>query len=111
MSSLQFNLYKHLLNSRLVKSCFRHSVPFSPHLICIGALKKLCNSPSLIYEAALTSASSSASHLDGDEQQVRSVYVYTWHVIYNSHGMQMWYSTLSTVAIMTTLSKLVQLSN
>ena len=52
MSTLQSVLYKHLLGSHLVKSCLRHSTTFSPHLVCIGALKKLCNSPSFIYEAA-----------------------------------------------------------
>ena len=65
MSSLQSTLYKHLLNSSLVKSCFRRSTKFSPHLICIGALKKLCNSPSFIYEAAL-------SHGDGVDQPISS---------------------------------------
>ena len=52
MSTLQLALYKHLLGSHLVRSCLRRSATFSPHLVCIGALKKLCNSPSFIYEAA-----------------------------------------------------------
>lgn len=52
MSTLQSILYKHLLGSHLVKSCLRRSTMFSPHLVCIGALKKLSNSPSFIYEAA-----------------------------------------------------------
>ena len=52
MSSLQRILYKHLLGSHLVKSCLRRSTTFSPHLVCIGALKKLCNSPCFIYQAA-----------------------------------------------------------
>jgi len=63
MSSLQSSIYKHLLESALVKSCFRsrvwakevesgpsHRTP--PHLVCIMALKKLCNDPSLVYMAA-----------------------------------------------------------
>lgn len=52
MSPLQSMLYKHLLGSHLVKSCLRRSTTFSPHLVCIGALKKLCNSPCFIYQAA-----------------------------------------------------------
>lgn len=57
-SPLQLSLYKHLLDSHLVKSCLLHSYPasdhasFPPHLLCIGALKKLCNCPSLIHTAA-----------------------------------------------------------
>lgn len=60
MTHLQLSLYKHLLCSRLFKSCLRSSSnlasssghQFPPHLVCIGALKKLCNTPSLIYAAA-----------------------------------------------------------
>lgn len=54
-SSLQLVLYRKLLSSRVVQSCLTHSNgnnESSPHLVCIGALKKLCNSPSLIYDAA-----------------------------------------------------------
>ena len=67
MSFLQLTLYKHLLNSQLVKSCVRRSTNFSPHLICIGALKKICNSPKFIYEAAQTSAIV-ADRIESDEQ-------------------------------------------
>ena len=36
--------------SRVVRSCLTsHSLGGSRHLVCIGALKKLCNDPSLIY--------------------------------------------------------------
>ena len=61
MSSLQLSLYQHLLGSRLFKSCLRSKTStssgfpghqFPPHLVCIGALKKLCNTPALIYAAA-----------------------------------------------------------
>lgn len=49
-SLLQLSLYRHLLMSRVVRSCLTsHSSGGSRHLVCIGALKKLCNDPSLIY--------------------------------------------------------------
>ena len=49
-SLLQLSLYRHLLTSRVVRSCLTsHSSGVSRHLVCIGALKKLCNDPSLIY--------------------------------------------------------------
>ncbi|XP_027053891.1 DNA repair and recombination protein RAD54B-like [Pocillopora damicornis] len=49
-SLLQLSLYRHLLTSRVVRSCLTsHSSGGSRHLVCIGALKKLCNDPSLIY--------------------------------------------------------------
>lgn len=67
MSSLQLTLYKHLLNSQLVKSCVRHSTNFSQHLICIGALKKLCNFPGFVYEAVQTSAII-ADQIESDKQ-------------------------------------------
>ena len=49
-SLLQLSLYRHLLTSRVVRSCLTsYSSGSSRHLVCIGALKKLCNDPSLIY--------------------------------------------------------------
>ena len=49
-SLLQLSMYRHLLTSRVVRSCLTsHSSGGSRHLVCIGALKKLCNDPSLIY--------------------------------------------------------------
>ena len=49
-SLLQLSLYRHLLTSRAVRSCLTsNSFGGSRHLVCIGALKKLCNDPSLIY--------------------------------------------------------------
>ncbi|XP_073258771.1 DNA repair and recombination protein RAD54B-like [Porites lutea] len=49
-SLLQLSLYRHLLTSRVVRSCLTsYSSEGSRHLLCIGALKKLCNDPSLIY--------------------------------------------------------------
>ena len=49
-SLLQLSLYRHLLTSRVVRSSLTsYSSEGSRHLLCIGALKKLCNDPSLIY--------------------------------------------------------------
>ncbi|XP_075438826.1 DNA repair and recombination protein RAD54B isoform X2 [Ascaphus truei] len=49
-SKFQLELYRKLLNSRVVKSCLQGMVENSPHLVCIGALKKLCNHPSLLFK-------------------------------------------------------------
>ncbi|XP_058033507.1 DNA repair and recombination protein RAD54B isoform X2 [Ahaetulla prasina] len=50
-TTLQFALYRSLLNSQIVRSCLQGSLENSPHLICIGALKKLCNHPCLLLKA------------------------------------------------------------
>ncbi|XP_072269343.1 DNA repair and recombination protein RAD54B, partial [Pyxicephalus adspersus] len=49
-SVFQLDLYRRLLNSGLVRSCLQGLGENSPHLVCIGALKKLCNHPSLLYK-------------------------------------------------------------
>ncbi|XP_018415698.1 PREDICTED: DNA repair and recombination protein RAD54B isoform X2 [Nanorana parkeri] len=49
-SIFQLNLYRKLLNSGLVRSCLQGLGENSPHLVCIGALKKLCNHPRLLYK-------------------------------------------------------------
>ncbi|VDI75014.1 DNA repair and recombination protein RAD54B [Mytilus galloprovincialis] len=46
---LQLRLYSHLLSSRMIRSCLMGKMAGAPHLICIGALKKLCNHPSLLF--------------------------------------------------------------
>ncbi|XP_073535772.1 DNA repair and recombination protein RAD54B [Phyllobates terribilis] len=48
--TFQLELYKKLLSSCLVRRCLQGSGEGSPHLVCIGALKKLCNHPSLLYK-------------------------------------------------------------
>ncbi|CAB4044597.1 Hypothetical predicted protein, partial [Paramuricea clavata] len=48
-SSLQLVLYQHLTSSRWFKSCLSSSYASSLHLMCIAALKKLCNHPCLLY--------------------------------------------------------------
>ncbi|XP_030072552.1 DNA repair and recombination protein RAD54B isoform X3 [Microcaecilia unicolor] len=50
-TALQVELYQKLLNSRAVKSCLQGMMENSSHLVSIGALKKLCNHPSLLYKA------------------------------------------------------------
>ncbi|KAJ6663907.1 hypothetical protein lerEdw1_008861 [Lerista edwardsae] len=50
-SELQLDLYRRLLSSQVVRSCLQGSLENSPHLICIGALKKLCNHPCLLFKA------------------------------------------------------------
>ncbi|KAJ8394570.1 hypothetical protein AAFF_G00043730 [Aldrovandia affinis] len=46
---LQLKLYRQLLSHRLVRACLQGALENSPHLACIGALKKLCNHPGLLY--------------------------------------------------------------
>ncbi|XP_054841779.1 DNA repair and recombination protein RAD54B [Eublepharis macularius] len=49
-TALQLELYRRLLSSQMVRSCLQGSLENSPHLVCIGALKKLCNHPSLLFK-------------------------------------------------------------
>ncbi|KAL4240145.1 DNA repair and recombination protein rad54b [Mactra antiquata] len=53
MSDLQLRLYQQLLRCQLIRSCLSGSLSRSPHLICIAALKQLCNHPCLIYNKSL----------------------------------------------------------
>ncbi|XP_006636185.3 DNA repair and recombination protein RAD54B [Lepisosteus oculatus] len=46
---LQLEVYRNILSCRLVRSCLQGALENSPHLVCIGALKKLCNHPGLLY--------------------------------------------------------------
>jgi len=67
-SLLQLSLYRHLLTSRAVRSCLTsNSFGGSRHLVCIGALKKICNDPSLIYSQC-QEAKEIADSLDIDEE-------------------------------------------
>ncbi|XP_048638762.1 DNA repair and recombination protein RAD54B isoform X3 [Marmota marmota marmota] len=50
-SALQIELYRKLLNSQTVRFCLQGLLENSPHLICIGALKKLCNHPCLLFNS------------------------------------------------------------
>lgn len=49
-SALQLSLYSQMLQGKLFRSCLRSDG--ATHLVCIGALKKLCNHPSLIFTKA-----------------------------------------------------------
>lgn len=49
-SALQLSLYSQMLQGKLFRSCLRSDG--ATHLVCIGALKKLCNHPSLIFSKA-----------------------------------------------------------
>ncbi|XP_063113641.1 DNA repair and recombination protein RAD54B isoform X1 [Cavia porcellus] len=65
--TLQIELYKKLLNSQTVKFCLQGSVENSPHLICIGALKKLCNHPCLLFNSIKGKECSTTC--DGNEEK------------------------------------------
>ena len=71
MAPLQLTLYQHLLQSGLVQACLRRTSNFSPHLVCIGALKKLCNCPSLIH-----SASAQVKESERGSENIEEVRVY-----------------------------------
>ncbi|XP_021350672.1 DNA repair and recombination protein RAD54B-like [Mizuhopecten yessoensis] len=51
-SDLQVQLYRVLLSCRLIRSCLSGQLQGAPHLICIGALKQLCNHPLLLHSRA-----------------------------------------------------------
>ncbi|XP_051016282.1 DNA repair and recombination protein RAD54B [Acomys russatus] len=49
--ALQIELYRKLLSSQSVRFCLQGLLENSTHLICIGALKKLCNHPCLLFSS------------------------------------------------------------
>ena len=49
----------------MFRSCLMGKLDGAPHLICIGALKKLCNHPSLLLQKA-----KQADECPEDKQQV-----------------------------------------
>lgn len=57
-TKFQLELYQQLLQSQLVRSCLSRCMSGSPHLVCIAALKQLCNHPSLVYHKAKDCTSS-----------------------------------------------------
>uniref|UniRef100_A0A8C5K8K0 DNA repair and recombination protein RAD54B n=1 Tax=Jaculus jaculus TaxID=51337 RepID=A0A8C5K8K0_JACJA len=67
--ALQIELYRKLLNSQVVKFCLQGLVENSTHLICIGALKKLCNHPCLLYNSIKNKECSPT-----DENEERNLY-------------------------------------
>ncbi|XP_046840079.1 DNA repair and recombination protein RAD54B-like [Xenia sp. Carnegie-2017] len=75
-SSLQQCLYEHLVSSRFFKSCLTFSCSSSLHLMCIAALKKLCNHPCLLYrkEKVVHPEISNLSHNDALYEDLQSLY-------------------------------------
>ncbi|KAH3862890.1 hypothetical protein DPMN_025865, partial [Dreissena polymorpha] len=71
-TSLQLSLYQQLLRCQLIRSCLAGSLTGSPHLVCIGALKQLCNHPSILYEKS--HAAQSAKEESGDYEAERCLY-------------------------------------
>ncbi|XP_045661906.1 DNA repair and recombination protein RAD54B isoform X3 [Ursus americanus] len=65
--ALQIELYRKLLNSQAVRFCLQGLLGNSPHLICIGALKKLCNHPCLLFNSIKEKEYSST--WDGNEEK------------------------------------------
>ncbi|XP_054548080.1 DNA repair and recombination protein RAD54B isoform X2 [Talpa occidentalis] len=68
--ALQIELYRKLLNSQAVRFCLQGLLENSPHLICIGALKKLCNHPCLLFNSIKEKQCNST----WDESEDRSLY-------------------------------------
>ncbi|TKC46753.1 hypothetical protein EI555_007105, partial [Monodon monoceros] len=68
--ALQIELYRKLLNSQAVRFCLQGLLENSSHLICIGALKKLCNHPCLLFSSVKEKECSST----WDENEERNLY-------------------------------------
>uniref|UniRef100_UPI003590237B DNA repair and recombination protein RAD54B isoform X2 n=1 Tax=Myxine glutinosa TaxID=7769 RepID=UPI003590237B len=71
-TSLQLALYHRLITSTTVRSCLgsggRFGADRSPHLVCISALRKLCNEPSLLYNCVKDSTNK-AVQVKGDNEE------------------------------------------
>ncbi|XP_077577134.1 DNA repair and recombination protein RAD54B isoform X1 [Stigmatopora nigra] len=52
-SPLQQEIYKHLLSHRIFRACIQSSMQTHTHLVCITALKKLCNHPALLHATVM----------------------------------------------------------
>ncbi|KAI8521239.1 DNA repair and recombination protein rad54b [Branchiostoma belcheri] len=67
---LQLDIYRKLLCSRVLRSFLYSNRPTdgSLHLMCISALKKLCNDPSLIYTAAKEAENQAPSFLEDEDE-------------------------------------------
>ena len=86
ISPLQETLYKQLLKSQSVRSCLTYSYNGSQHLVCIGALKKLCNDPQLLYQLA-----QNKENLD-DEKSVSKGFhkpICKWDKVFNNEPSNM----------------------
>ena len=69
-SDLQRQIYRRVLNSPALRSCLATSDP-GQHLMCISALKKLCNHPILLHSNTLASVTES----DGEQHDLTKVSV------------------------------------
>ncbi|CAH1802023.1 unnamed protein product [Owenia fusiformis] len=69
-TELQLNIYRKLIASRLVRSCFSRNSNGSPHLMCIAAMKKLCNHPWLLFEKAKESEEAFNLDSENDEESL-----------------------------------------
>ncbi|XP_007488181.2 DNA repair and recombination protein RAD54B isoform X3 [Monodelphis domestica] len=58
---LQIELYRKLLSSQAVRFCLQGILENAPHLLCIGALKKLCNHPCLLFKSLKEKENNSSS--------------------------------------------------
>eukprot|EP01135_Chromosphaera_perkinsii_P004147 Nk52_evm54s270 gene=Nk52_evmTU54s270 len=61
LTPFQKKLYESLLSSPVLRACFDSGTRGSSHLTCITALKKVCNTPDLIYEESMNANSSEDS--------------------------------------------------
>ncbi|XP_077453832.1 DNA repair and recombination protein RAD54B isoform X2 [Stigmatopora argus] len=52
-SPLQQEIYKLLLSHRIFRACIQGSMQTHTHLVCITALKKLCNHPALLHATVM----------------------------------------------------------
>ncbi|CAG5128018.1 unnamed protein product, partial [Candidula unifasciata] len=66
-TTLQLTLYRQLLHSNVIRRCLAGNLSGSPHLVCISALKHLCNHPGLVYRKA-------AEHQLNKETQRHSIH-------------------------------------
>ncbi|XP_026173424.1 DNA repair and recombination protein RAD54B [Mastacembelus armatus] len=64
-SSLQLELYKHLLCHQVFRACLQGSMQTHTHLACITALKKLCNHPGLLHSTVKDRESVESSLYEG----------------------------------------------
>ncbi|XP_078317379.1 DNA repair and recombination protein RAD54B-like isoform X2 [Crassostrea virginica] len=71
-SDLQLRLYCQMLQGKMFRSCLRSDG--ATHLVCIGALKKLCNHPSLVFSKATQAEECQEDIEEVKIPQVDSVY-------------------------------------
>ncbi|XP_050390959.1 DNA repair and recombination protein RAD54B [Patella vulgata] len=69
-SEFQLQIYRQFLTSRTIRQCLSGSMVGAPHLICIAALKQLCNHPRLVFDKAVQAAGA----VDEDGEITESVY-------------------------------------